>query len=831
MIRKYIIFLVAALLQLSSVYSWSDYDEENEYDLYSQDDENTGLLLAEQTRASNASLLWGPYRPNLYFGLRPRGIPESILTGLMWYNLDSYRGFSAARHSCEQSDKIDGYGWQKYDPRLGGRQVIHDTENKVDLTVEFAKDGRNWGARIHGNTRETGTKTAMVFYFGLDGIGISDLSNKFNKQGYAQTVSFAGNAVGIGNFKLDVTRGPSELNKVLPNVHAIGSVSPLSNTHVLNLMADYGSVWKAKDYYTNLLREHFQTTQMQYGRENMPPPEHLYLLEDVPKEGNLHFIQRNFQGDFEFDILFTADQSSPMTSAKLTTLLEQFDADFDERYYSVFPHSESFIDPKFEAFGKAMVSNLLGGIGYFQGKWLMDVSDSAYDDEEEEMFWEFKGAPEIYELGPSELFSAVPSRPFFPRGFSWDEGFHLLLIMRWDPDLSLEILKSWFKTIDREGWIPREQILGDEARSKVPPEFQTQSPMHANPPTLVLAVGALLDRIEEYSYEDPKRPRMPVANDEDQVLLAESLEEDVRIAYLHTPALARAALRKMYPAIKLHYNWYRRTQAADLRTWHNGEEARPPSWTEAFRWRGRTPNHCLASGLDDYPRAKIPHPAEVHVDLMAWMAAMSKTMERLARFVEAPEADIERYEKVYLGVVENLEELHWSENDGLYCDLGWDPEQDSRVKVCHEGYVTLLPFVLGLVPANKIRRVLDGIEDEERLWSEHGIRSLSKADAVFGKDENYWRGSVWVNMNYLVLRSLQAYAGSDSEVDEAAKARIKIIYRQLRRNLVQNIARQWQETGFAFEQYEEGSGKGKGVKHFTGWTALATEIMCMPDEL
>jgi hypothetical protein len=39
----------------------------------------TILVLAE----SDASLLWGPYRPNLYLGLRPR-IPNSLLLGLMW---------------------------------------------------------------------------------------------------------------------------------------------------------------------------------------------------------------------------------------------------------------------------------------------------------------------------------------------------------------------------------------------------------------------------------------------------------------------------------------------------------------------------------------------------------------------------------------------------------------------------------------------------------------------------------------------------------------------------------------------------------------------------
>lgn len=29
------------------------------------------------------TLTWGPYRPNLYFGLRPR-IPETLLIALMW---------------------------------------------------------------------------------------------------------------------------------------------------------------------------------------------------------------------------------------------------------------------------------------------------------------------------------------------------------------------------------------------------------------------------------------------------------------------------------------------------------------------------------------------------------------------------------------------------------------------------------------------------------------------------------------------------------------------------------------------------------------------------
>lgn len=53
-------------------------------------------------------------------------------------------------------------------------------------------------------------------------------------------------------------------------------------------------------------------------------------------------------------------------------------------------------------------------------------------------------------------------------------GFHQLLISKWDRELSLLVLSHWLDTMNEEGWIPREQILGDEARSKVCNLYFTQ---------------------------------------------------------------------------------------------------------------------------------------------------------------------------------------------------------------------------------------------------------------------------------------------------------------------------------------------------------------------
>ena len=50
-------------------------------------------VLSQSTNV-NDTLLWGPYRPNLYFGLRPR-IPQSLMTGLLWFGTQDYQAIAS----------------------------------------------------------------------------------------------------------------------------------------------------------------------------------------------------------------------------------------------------------------------------------------------------------------------------------------------------------------------------------------------------------------------------------------------------------------------------------------------------------------------------------------------------------------------------------------------------------------------------------------------------------------------------------------------------------------------------------------------------------------
>jgi mannosyl-oligosaccharide glucosidase len=111
-----------------------------------------------------------------------------------------------------------------------------------------------------------------------------------------------------------------------------------------------------------------------------------------------------------------------------------------DRFEKVMPPRAPFNKPEYMEFSKAMLSNLIGGIGYFHGSGLIDPSAAPEYDEENEGFWEetaqARSRVQPEEEEPHELFTCIPSRPFFPRGFLWDEGFHLIPVIDWDTDLT-----------------------------------------------------------------------------------------------------------------------------------------------------------------------------------------------------------------------------------------------------------------------------------------------------------------------------------------------------------------------------------------------------------
>jgi mannosyl-oligosaccharide glucosidase len=578
----------------------------------------------------------------------------------------------------------------------------------------------------------------VLWYNYIQGLGsLEVVGEDEGETGAEGDVVLKGQSVELGEFEVRITEGEG--------LHPSGNhpsyeEKPLDRTFVHSTHFQEDALWQTKPILFTHLKSEIDLLIPKYPEDNPPPPAEVYTIKHSPGRGNLHFIQKTFEGAFEFDILFTSGSApTKVTSDALTTQIKSVTSTFETRFREIFQPQKPFVKERFEEFSRSLFSNLIGGIGYFYGDWRVDGSgDPAYE-EDNEGFWEEAAEARSRNVaqmeGPSELFTSIPSRPFFPRGFLWDEGFHLLPVIDWDLDLTLDIIKSWFHLMDEDGWIAREQILGAEARSKVPEEFQVQYPHYANPPTLFMVLTTFLDKLDAVSTDSPSQ---------------KLVEEKSYSMLLSNREAALKYLRTLYPLLTRHYFWFRRTQAGDIKSY----DRQAFSTKEAYRWRGRTPQHILTSGLDDYPRAQPPHPGELHVDLISWIGMMTKAIRRIATYLDETDdaAEFAKYEEA---IQHNIDDLHWSAKHNMYCDATIDDFEES-VHVCHKGYVSLFPFLTGLVGPDspKLGAILDLLGDEEELWSEYGLRSLSKSSEFYHTGEDYWRGPVWINMNYLALARL-----------------------------------------------------------------------------
>ncbi|CAH2062453.1 unnamed protein product, partial [Iphiclides podalirius] len=725
--------------------------------------QKTGLAVPE--------MYWGSYRPGVYFGLKTRE-PRSPVFGLMWYELGvTHKGI---RHWCDQNDKLPSYGWTRHDGVTFGEQKILDPPHAI--TTSFVKapgmePGGHWTARINVTVpSKKRTTVGLVWYAALDeALGPAAPDSRLWMEGG----QIMGQTPQLGNFRVSFV---PHTGTVMHSSHA-EAVAP--GLHVL------------KEKFLSLLLP---------SRESYDVLGQLAILDEGAKlkengATNYVTVQLLAETPFVLDVVYSGEGQHPpqLVGEEYTLALRESARQFDQRFEETFGLGKKGYAEVDIAAAKAALSNMVGGIGYFYGAGRVRSART----------------PEPVPYWRAPLYTAVPSRSFFPRGFLWDEGFHGLLLGRWSPSIQLDIAAHWLDLINVEGWIPREQILGAEALARVPKEFVVQSNAAANPPMLLLQLAQLV----------AARPG-----------LFQSGEH-------------RATLDRMFPRLQAWYQWFQATQ--------RGKE--PTS----YRWRGRVDDglqlnpKTLTSGLDDYPRASHPTDVERHVDLRCWMFAAADAMVTIA---SALHRDTSKFEAMrdQLGDEALLNELHWSPVTQTYADYGLHTdavrlvrqapkapnEQPKVVRLVSAppkprlvtsafGYVSLFPMLLMVLKpeSEKLGKILEDLDKPDLLWSPYGLRSLSKSSPLHmrrntERDPPYWRGQVWLNINYLALRALRHYSAAGPYAQRAATLHLR-----LRDNLVRNVLTEYKRTGYFWEQYSSEDGHGSGCKPFTGWTALIVLIM------
>ena len=762
------------------------------------------LDLPEFSGSNVLRRFWGTYRPGLYFGVRSKS-PQSTLMGLMWTDPQDYNALDSIRHEARQSDGIKKWGWQAHDGESFGRQRLEDGD--VGLEIFWQKSDSNpedWSVRLHvfsldssldletdvsQDDGEFKARTVFVYFANENSRAVlSDPAGVSQAIAADSPVEPTGCSFWSKDVKSDWCAYLRPLGTFKGAVHHLGSRT--RHFHNLTELVKEGLIRSLINQRTKGAEDY--SLVLPNEQEDESNVSILQITAILPMTIDISFVK----GGIEAHSAEARTRAEALSGASLSAKLQSSEKAFEKKFKRLFGD----LTFSYQA-SKYGLSNMLGGLGYWYGHSLVSVQGDST--KMTSAMWD------------RPLFSAVPSRSFFPRGFLWDEGFHQILIRRWNPSLSREILSHWLNLMAASGWIAREQILGMESRTRVPDEFVPQSPDAANPPTLFLVLAEMVDKISSgETYED------------------KHLDMDF--------------LKHAWPRLDAWFTWYNQTQHGPV----------PGS----YRWRGRDQDtdkelnpKTLTSGLDDFPRASHPSDYERHLDLRCWMALAARAMARISYAIDAPRLKQRDY-SLLADRLENYDELktlHWDEEHSVFADYGLDTSsveleeyRDDRNQmswrrtlinesvprlgfVHHVGYVTMFPLALGLIPkeAPEVHKYLDTLTAPENIWSEFGLRSLSSSSSLYDKrntphDPPYWRGAVWINMNFLVVDALKrVYSGSD---DPLIAEKASNIAKRLSANVVNNIVKEYNKTGFLFENYDDKTGEGRGCHPFTGWTALVS---------
>jgi mannosyl-oligosaccharide glucosidase len=99
------------------------------------------------------------------------------------------------------------------------------------------------------------------------------------------------------------------------------------------------------------------------------------------------------------------------------------------------------------------------------------------------------------------------------------------------------------------------------------------------------------------------------------------------------------------------------------------------------------------------------------------------------------------------------------------------------------------------------------------LDSNFGLTSISKYSKFYlANSDAYWKGPVWININYMFLRGLNLYYQSTTD-----------FYQKIRQDLIKTVCMHEEERGYFYENYI--NGRGSFSYPFTGWTALISIII------
>ena len=411
-----------------------------------------------------------------------------------------------------------------------------------------------------------------------------------------------------------------------------------------------------------------------------------------------------------------------------------------------------------------------------------------------------------------------PGPRLYPHQWSWDSAFIAIGYAHYDQHRATKELEHLFKSQWKNGMLPQivfnphfsEYFPGSEfwhadRSPNAPRDRKTsgvvQPPLHATAALHVYQHAE--DEAQAREFLKGAFPRLTAWH---EYLYRERDPEDEGLAYIRHPWESGMDNSPMWDEILLRWHVepdeipsYQRTDTRFIPI-----EDRPVSTAyDRFAWLVQFFAKCA------YDEARIREGCPFLVQDVLFNSFLCQAGHDLAAIARVLGEDTSVFEAQAERTARAINEKLWNEKRRIYLDLDLVTDEPIRVHVA----AGFSPLFAGVPDKDRARRMINSLE---ALGFGLGAKDSYPVPSydLYGygfSPEQYWRGSVWVNINWLLLRGLERY-GFNKQAEYLRRATLDLI-----------------RAGGFHEYFHPRTGYGSG-SHLFSWTAALLLDILLEEE-
>ena len=169
-----------------------------------------------------------------------------------------------------------------------------------------------------------------------------------------------------------------------------------------------------------------------------------------------------------------------------------------------------------------------------------------------------------------------------------------------------------------------------------------------------------------------------------------------------------------------------------------------------------------ACGMEDSPRPNVAYP----IDFNACMAINALNMCALGDILNDKEMSFQ-FKRMYFGLKTRINSYMWNAETGFYHDL--DSELNQLPQKTIAGF---WPLLAEIPNADKSDALVAHLSNPETFGTDHPFPSLSADSPDFSENGEGHRGSVYPELNFMIIKGLEKY----QQYDLARECAIRHLY-------------------------------------------------------